>query len=237
MEADDDRSALSAFNEQVFSERVFDPRESRLRKAFAMLEREGTRGRLLDVAAGSGIAAEYLASQGWTVSALDLSKSLAAQIRARGIDDVRIHDLSRPPLPYPDGTFQAVFAGEIIEHLVDTRTFLNEIARVLAPGGLVVITTPNLASFENRIRLLFGMYPRWLEYELGDQGHVRAYTKRTLARQLRASGMRPGRISGNWVPVLPQTIVHDVRLPLLAHTGDWFPSLSQGLIASARKPA
>jgi 2-polyprenyl-3-methyl-5-hydroxy-6-metoxy-1,4-benzoquinol methylase len=230
------RSALSSFNEDVFSGRVFEPRESRLRKAFALFDCEDGRGRLLDVAAGSGIAAEHLATRGWTVSALDLSEDLVAQIRQRGIADARVHDLSQPPLPFSDATFDGVFAGEIIEHLVDTRTFLLEIARVLRPGGILVVTTPNLASFENRLRLLLGVYPRWVEYELGDQGHVRAYTKHTIQRQLRACGLQPEHVKGNWVPVLPQTVIHDVRVPALARTGDWFPSLSQGLIVSARKP-
>jgi 2-polyprenyl-3-methyl-5-hydroxy-6-metoxy-1,4-benzoquinol methylase len=128
-----------------------------------------------------------------------------------------------------------VFAGEIIEHLVDTRRFLDELHRVLRPGGIAVITTPNLASFENRVRLLFGVYPAWLEYELGDQGHVRAYTKRTLRTHLTATGFSVEKITGNWVPFVPQALLHDVRWPALARTGDWLPGLSQGLIATARR--
>ena len=62
-------------------------------------------------------------------------------------------------LPISNACLDAVFAGEIIEHLVDTDSFIAEIARVLRPGGHTVITTPNLASFENRLRLLAGIYP------------------------------------------------------------------------------
>ena len=215
---------------------MFERRESRLRKALEAFAREPSRGSILDVAAGSGLASEALKAQGWDVSALDLSPELVAQIQARGITDARAHDLSAGPLPYPDETFAGVFAGEIIEHLVDTRGFLLEIARVLAPGGLLVLTTPNLASFENRVRLLFGIYPAWLEYELSSQGHVRAYTVRTLRAQLRQCGFHVEGIVGNWVPFLPQALVHDVRVPALARTGDWLPGLSQGLIARARAP-
>ena len=85
-----------------------------------------------------------------------------------------MHDLASGPLPFEDGAFGAVFAGEIIEHLVDTAGFLAELHRVLAPGGVAVITTPNLASFENRVRMLLGRYPNFVEYELGGDGHVRA---------------------------------------------------------------
>ncbi len=187
----DDRQRLVDFNESVFSHRVFEARESRLRKALASFEQEPGRGELLDVAAGSGLAAEALAAQGWNVTALDLSPELVAQIRARpGVHRALQHDLSSGSFPFDDASMAAVFAGEIIEHLVDTRRFLDEIHRVLRPGGLLVVTTPNLASFENRVRLLFGVYPAWLEYELSSQGHVRAYTKRTLRTHLRATGLR-----------------------------------------------
>lgn len=202
-----------------------------------MLEREPRRGRLLDVAAGSGIAAEALDRQGWEVSALDISEELVEQIAARGAIEARVHDLSEGPLPFPDATFEAVFAGEIIEHLVDTAGFVEELSRVLKPGGVAIVTTPNLASFENRLRLLLGRYPIWVEYELSDQGHVRSYTVPTLRAQLRRHGFEVEEIVGNWVPFIPQRFVHDVRLPALARTGDWFPSLAQGLVVRGRLKA
>jgi 2-polyprenyl-3-methyl-5-hydroxy-6-metoxy-1,4-benzoquinol methylase len=226
---------LSEFNRETFAARVFEANESRLKKACAMFAEETERGRLLDVAAGSGLAAEVLAAQGWEVAALDLSEELLDQIRARGIEDARLHDLASGPLPYRDGSFRAVFAGEIIEHLVDTDSFLADIYRVLAPGGMVVITTPNLASLENRVRLLFGRYPMWLEYDLSDQGHVRAYTVPTLKKHLRRRGFTVERVRGNWVPFVPQRVFTDLVWPPIARTGDWLPRLSQGLIVKARR--
>jgi 2-polyprenyl-3-methyl-5-hydroxy-6-metoxy-1,4-benzoquinol methylase len=227
--------ALSEFNREVFSRRVFEPHESRLLKALRMFESEAVKGRLLDLAAGSGIAAERLAAQGWDVTALDISSELLEQIRVRGIRDVRQHDLSDEALPFEDATFGGVFAGEIIEHLVDTGAFLDEVRRILEPGGVVVITTPNLASFENRLRLLVGAYPRWVEYDLGDQGHVRSYTLRTLRKHLHDRGFNVEQVKGNWVPFVPQRFLNDLIWPPIARTGDWLPSLSQGLIVKARR--
>jgi len=224
---------LAEFNRRLFAERVFEARESRLRKAFELLAEE-PRGRLLDVAAGSGIAAQALQERSWQVSALDISEELLEQIRARGIEDVRRHDLLGGPLPYEDDTFAAVFAGEIIEHLVDTGGFLGEVRRVLVPGGVLIITTPNLASFENRVRLLLGLYPKWVDLELGGEGHVRAYTAPELRRQLARAGFVTERVRGNWVPVIPQRFFHDLVWPPIARTGDWLPTLSQGLIVKAR---
>ena len=199
-----------------------------------MLDGESRRGRLLDVAAGSGIAAGILQDRGWEVSALDISEELVSQIRDRGIE-ARVHDLSSRPLPFEDQTFEAVFAGEIIEHLVDTSGFLEQLRRVLRPGGVLVLTTPNLASIENRLRLLFGRYPIWVEYALSDQGHVRAYTLPTLRSHLRSTGFQVEEIGGNWVPLVPQRWTDDLRVPALARTGDWFPTLAQVLVAKGRQ--
>lgn len=239
-------SSLSASNRQRFGGRVFEGGESRLRKALDLFAQEPGRGAALDVAAGSGLAAEALARQGWSVTALDISEQLIEQIRARGIEDVRAHDLASGPLPFDDATFRAAFAGEIIEHLVDTRSFLVELRRVLEQGGVAVLTTPNLASLENRLRLLFGRYPRWMEWELPnssqprpyhDQGHVRGYTPRVLGEHLAECGFTVERMLGNWVPFLPQRVMNDLMWPPLARTGDWLPSLSQGLIVKARRRA
>src|SRR3954447_26309577 len=93
---------LSSFNRRLFDERVFEPRESRLHKAYAMLDAEPERGRLLDVAAGSGIVAEALQARGWEVSALEIADQQLEQIRGRGIRDVLKHDLASGPLPYAD---------------------------------------------------------------------------------------------------------------------------------------
>jgi ubiquinone/menaquinone biosynthesis C-methylase UbiE len=225
---------LSSFNRQLFDDRVFEPRETRLQKAYAMLDAEAEKGPLLDVAAGSGIVAEALQARGWVVSALEIADQQVEQIRARGIRTVVKHDLASGPLPFEDGSFRGVFAGEIIEHLVDTAGFLGEIARVLMPGGVVLITTPNLASLENRMRLLLGIYPKWVDYQLSGEGHVRGYTLPVLRRQLRAGGFELEDYKGNWVPFVPQYVTDDVRMPALSRTGDWLPRLSQGLIVKAR---
>jgi SAM-dependent methyltransferase len=228
-------SDLSAYNRERFAGRVFDISESRIHKALELLAAE-PKARALDVAAGSGYIAEAIAAQGWQMSAVEISTELAEQARRRGIVDVREHDLASGPLPFDDQTFGAVFAGEIVEHLVDTDRFLAEVARVLVPSGVLVLTTPNLASLENRLRLALGRYPRWLEYRLGGEGHVRLYTPRALRFHLDEHGFDTEKLRGNWVPLIPQDWgVHDVRFPALARTGDWFPGLAQGLICKARK--
>jgi 2-polyprenyl-3-methyl-5-hydroxy-6-metoxy-1,4-benzoquinol methylase len=227
---------LSDYNREKFLGLQTDHRESRLRKAAAMILREPA-GRLLDIGCGNASFSAGFLRAGFAVAGIDMTEEQIAAARARGID-ARVHDLGSGPLPFPDRSFDVAFAGEVIEHIVDTTAFLSEIHRVLKPNGCVVLTTPNLASAENRLRLLFGFYPIWTEFRLeGGQGHVRSYTRRTLVRHLRETGFAVEAVTGNWVPIVPQKFADDIRHPFLAPTGDWFPGLAMDLIVKARKPA
>jgi SAM-dependent methyltransferase len=66
-------------------------------------------------------------------------------------------------LPFSDNKFDLVISGENIEHIVDTDLYLIEINRVLSENGHLIITTPNLGSWMNRVFLLIGRQPYYLE--------------------------------------------------------------------------
>jgi len=55
------------------------------------------------------------------------------------------------PLPFRDQAFDALFAGELVEHLVDPRPGLAEFRRVLKPGGVLILTTPNRLRLANLV--------------------------------------------------------------------------------------
>lgn len=105
--------------------------------------------RVLDFGAGQGALSKRLYDQGLDVSACDMCPE---EYR---LDKVRCDraDLSEP-LPYGDGTFDAVVAAEVAEHIVDHDSFFRECSRVLASGGHLVITTPNILSLKSRLRFL-----------------------------------------------------------------------------------
>uniref|UniRef100_E6Q525 Methyltransferase type 11 domain-containing protein n=1 Tax=mine drainage metagenome TaxID=410659 RepID=E6Q525_9ZZZZ len=69
-------------------------------------------------------------------------------------------------LPFDDACFDVAIFGEVIEHLVDPDAALQEISRVLRPGGYLVLTTPNLACWFNRIVLVIGVQPIFTETSL-----------------------------------------------------------------------
>src|SRR6185295_4914640 len=68
---------------------------------------------------------------------------------------VDIVNLNRDPLPYPDNSFDVVTATEVVEHLERYRDVLREIHRVMKPGGICILTTPNVLNLNSRLRYLW----------------------------------------------------------------------------------
>ncbi len=88
---------------------------------------------------------------------IELVEERRALALQKGID-ARHADLN-DLFPFPDETFDVVHANQVIEHVTDTDHFIEEIQRVLKPGGYAVICTENLGSWHNIFALLLGWQP------------------------------------------------------------------------------
>lgn len=116
----------------------------------------------------------------------DISENAIKNINETSFAKGYVVDIDKENLPFPDNFFDFIFCGEIIEHLYDPDHFLEEIFRVCRKGGVVMLTTPNLASWFNRISLLFGYMPIFCDtglknnyghlYKMNPAGHLRLYT-------------------------------------------------------------
>ena len=106
-------------------------------------------------------------------------------------------DVERHPFPYPDGHFDLVIAGEIIEHLIyDPMHMLLESRRILAEGGYLLITTPNVGSIASVGKTLNGhdnpqiyfKYDRPAPDRAPEIGHMREYTAYELEETVKSAG-------------------------------------------------
>jgi SAM-dependent methyltransferase len=111
------------------------------------------RGKLLDVPAGEGALSQRLSAAGFDVQACDLYPEL---FRVQEIV-IRQGDLSGI-LPYADGEFNYITCLEGLEHIENPHQAVREFARLLAPGGHLVISVPNILNIEERIKWLLNGY-------------------------------------------------------------------------------
>lgn len=108
--------------------------------------------RYLDIGAGRGsLIAKVKGSINVEASVCDYTDTLMT-LPGQKVD---IANLNNEPLPYPDATFDVVTATEVIEHLEDFRRVVREIHRVLKPGGVCILSTPNILNLNSRLRFLF----------------------------------------------------------------------------------
>ena len=151
------------------------------------------RGSLLDAPCGHGAIARYAADTGFTVTACDINPQ-QAMVACEEVD-------LNAPLPYPDGHFDVVTCVEAIEHLENQFGLLRELRRVLRPGGILILTTPNVSSVTARLRFLAtGLLPFFdFDWTLRDWGHITPITIAELAIALEYAGFEIRNVKGNRV--------------------------------------
>jgi len=197
-----------------------------------VLEQIGRGKRVLDVGCLGGKFSKLIQEQNNEVWGVEINPQAAARAESLGIR-VKVAD-AEEGLPFPDQSFDAVHAGELIEHLYDTKHFFSEVARVLRPGGVFLFTTPNLNSLENRVRVATGGYlsmaGAYPEDHFGE--HIRQFNVGKLRELCERSGLTLDDVRG--IPALSHK-GRALDLPLSVF-GRLAPSLSKLLVARARKP-
>jgi len=200
-------------------------RAARLRQLLA--ERPG--GAVLDVGCYDGqFLTRVIESGSSRLIGVDVAAPALRAARARGLQPVRAQ--VEVGLPFRAATFATVVAGEVIEHVFDTQSVIDELARVLRPGGWLALTTPNLVALSGRAQLVLGRSPHNVEFDAGPgtAGHIRYFTFDTLEILLRRAGLRP---RGRWTNVAHFSVLGSSEL-----VGRLRPGLGHTLISVAEKP-
>jgi SAM-dependent methyltransferase len=137
-------------------------------------------GRWVDLGCGQGEFLERAGSGGGF--GLDFFAA-NARVAAKAGHPSLAADLNQP-LPFADASLDGVGLVEVIEHIVRAESLIEEIARVLRPGGWLVLTTPNVVHWTYRWRALTGHAPKQEGY------HYRFFTRDRLERMLAERGFR-----------------------------------------------
>jgi 2-polyprenyl-3-methyl-5-hydroxy-6-metoxy-1,4-benzoquinol methylase len=144
-------------------------------------------GDALDFGAGTAQLTRRLHSSG------SFASLTGADLFARPGDlDARIRwiegDLNNP-LPVPPASFDTIVAAEVIEHLENPRAVCRELFRLLRPGGMVLLSTPNNESWRSLVALLFrGHFVAFGETSY--PAHITAVVRKDLERILIEAGFR-----------------------------------------------
>jgi SAM-dependent methyltransferase len=132
----------------------------------------------LDIGADNGVISYLLRQRGGRWYSADLDPGAVASIRELVRDDV--YQLNGSATPFPDRTFDQIVIVDFLEHIADDRGFVRELARILKPGGTVIVNVPHLKprSLLNRFRHRIGLTDEW-------HGHLRpGYSLAGLRRLL-----------------------------------------------------
>jgi 2-polyprenyl-3-methyl-5-hydroxy-6-metoxy-1,4-benzoquinol methylase len=225
-----------ALARQAFAERRFEhawtPSRfdvTRARRLGQLLSRRPP-GWLLDVGCYDGqfISRVIGPGVGQRIVGLDVSHTALRTASRTGVLPVRAQ--VEALLPFASDTFATVVAAEVIEHVFDTEAVLGELARVVAPGGWLALTTPNLVALSGRAQLVLGRSPHNIEFDAspGTSGHIRYFTFDTLEALLRRVGLTP---LGRWT-----NVAHFSRFGSSELVGRLRPALGHTLISLAAKP-
>lgn len=130
-------------------------------------------GRLLEIGAGVGFLSALFKQKSWDVTSIEPGSGYADSWQKLGLEV--INDFY--PSQHVSGKFDLIIAYTVLEHILDTRSFLEQIARDLAPGGLLFLSVPDCS----------------LEISLGDPSmllheHFQYFNKGALQRSLQQAG-------------------------------------------------
>ncbi len=187
---------------------VFDPfdtdRFGNLEANIRFIESEGLlggRGRVLEIGAGRGTLLSELRQRGVDAIGIEPNPSLA-------IDAIR----REPPLPvarmsgdrlgFADAMFDLVLSFDVFEHIADSDAHLSEVHRVLRPGGIYALQTPN--KWTNSVFETI----RWRSFTAWKQDHCALHSMAELDRRLRRHGFDP---SFSDVPVVNEFFREKLR--------------------------
>jgi 2-polyprenyl-3-methyl-5-hydroxy-6-metoxy-1,4-benzoquinol methylase len=162
------------------------PALNRYKIAESLLPPNVAGSKIVEIGGGAAEFSRRLKALNINVTFTDLSETNIQRATELGFEAHRVDlNLGLPGLA--DNSFDGAVMLEIIEHVVGAEHLLSEVARVLRPGGFLILSTPNFSSWQNRLRILSGNLSH-------DEGyHFRFFNPKVLRQRVEAAGLRVDR--------------------------------------------
>lgn len=144
------------------------------------IERFVSPGRMLDVGCATGFFIDEAHKRSWQVAGLDVSLFATAYVREHFGHEV--HSGSLLDVELPNGTYDLVTMYDVIEHVPDPKSYVQQVAQLLRSGGVFELATPDVGSLPARLT-----GKNWIGYKLSEE-HVYYFSIPTLRRLLDEAG-------------------------------------------------
>jgi 2-polyprenyl-3-methyl-5-hydroxy-6-metoxy-1,4-benzoquinol methylase len=143
---------------------------------------------VLDVGCGQGTLGRWLKENGVrTVWGIEVFPAAGEEAR-RWLDEVVVGSVEQAELPWPEASVDCIVCADVLEHTVDPWRVVARLKRLLAPGGCLVASIPNVAFHRNVRKMLRGEW-RYGDEGLLDRTHLRFFTYQTIEELFAGNGM------------------------------------------------
>lgn len=169
--------------------------ENRLSAILRLLETEDiNRKRVLDVGCGTGMVSSSLLSRyNCEVYGVDIHKRALKLAANRGLFTSCVN-IEKGNLPFTSSVFDVVIFSEVIEHLVNYHHVLDEIHRVMVPRGVLILSTPNLCSAQNIMKVIVGEDVIPIYNRGCDDVHIRLFSFKSINTLLEQHGYKVDKV-------------------------------------------
>jgi 2-polyprenyl-3-methyl-5-hydroxy-6-metoxy-1,4-benzoquinol methylase len=161
------------------------------------------KGKVLDAGCGDGFFSNQLTffDEVKDITGIDISEK-AIEMALEKYPKIQFRQASLNKIPFESASFDSIVMVEVIEHLVDIDGTLEDLSRVLKPGGLLLITTTDFNWLKAVIIAMF----YFEKYFYPTNPHVRFFTKSTLTEVLLAHGFKVIKYSwnGSYLGLMPK---------------------------------
>jgi 2-polyprenyl-3-methyl-5-hydroxy-6-metoxy-1,4-benzoquinol methylase len=227
-----DHDAERARLEKVAADRWYErgANGAMIRYCASLFARHWRGGRCLELGPAEGVMTEWLMRDFDQIEIVDGSEAYCSALRLR-FPGARVHRALFEEFE-PDGSFDAIVVGHVLEHVADPRALLARCRPWLADGGTLYAAVPNARSLHRQAAVLMGLLTE--EHELNDtdrhHGHRRVYDPESLRADILRSGLSIRVFGGFWIKPVSNAQIEetwtDAMLDAFLVLGERYPDVA-----------